>query len=401
VDGGGRWTQLKGGIPTIAVRDIAIQRRESDLVLATFGRGFYILDDYSPLRKLKTADLERAATLFPVAPAAMYIPATPLGLRDKSFQGEDFYSAPNPPFGAIFTYYLRDEIKTRKKQRQEKERPIAKRGGDVFYPSWDTLRAEDREEDPAVFLTVTDEEGRVVADQRPGERRLQRVAWTWLPANPVNLRPPGEENPFAEPPAGPLAAPGTYRVQLATRVDGVLTPVGTPVAFRCAPLGEPTLPVADRAATLEFQRKTARLQRAVLGAVEAGRESQTRLNHMKRALDDTPGGSSALMDSARAIERRLTGLMTTLNGDATLRRRHEPTPPSIVEDMANAVSGQWYQTHGPTATHRRCYENAASRFQGVLADLRALIEVDLTRLEREADAAGAPWTPGRLPEWKP
>jgi len=404
VNGGKRWTQLKGGIPAIAVRDIAVQRRENDLVLATFGRGFYILDDYSPLRKLETADLERAATLYPVAPAAMYIPATPLGLRDKSFQGEDFYTAPNPPFGAVFTYYLRDEIKTRKKRRQEKESPIAKRGGDVFYPSWDSLRTEDREEDPAVVLTVTDEEGHVVRRiGGPLSAGFQRVAWDlrYPAANPVSLRPPGEENPFAEPPAGPLAAPGTYQVQLATRIGGVLNPVGPPVAFPCTPLGEPALPVADRAITLEFQRKTARLQRAVLGAVEVAKEGQTRLSHLKRGLDDTPGANPALMDSARAIERRLTGLMTALSGDATVRRRNEPTPPSIVEDMSNAVSGQWYQTYGPTATHRRCYDNAASRFQIVLADLRALIDGDLARLEREADAAGAPWTPGRVPEWKP
>ena len=404
VDGGRRWTQLKGGIPTIAIRDIAIQRRENDLVLASFGRGFYILNDYAPLRRLKTADLERAATLFATPPAAMYIPATPLGLKDKSFQGEAFYTAANPPFGAIFTYYLRDEIKTRKKLRQAKESAIAKKGGDVFYPSWDSLRAEDREEEPAVILTVTDEEGHVVRRiTGPVTAGFHRVAWDFrYPAsNPVNLRPPGDDNPFADPPAGPLAAPGAYQVQLATRVDGVLKPAGAPIGFRCAPLGEATLPVADRAATLDFEKKTARLQRAALGAVEAGREAQTRLNHIKKALDDTPGADPALMDSARAMERRLSDLMTSLSGDATVRRRNEPAPPSIVEDVATAVSGQWYQTHGPTATHRACYENAALRFQGVLASMRTLIETDLGRLERQADAAGAPWTPGRVPEWRP
>jgi len=404
VDAGRRWTQLKGGIPTIAIKDIAIQRRENALVLASFGRGFYILDDYAPLRKLKTADLERAATLFPVPPAAMYIPATPLGLKDKSFQGEAFYTAANPPFGAIFTYYLRDEIKTKKKQRQAKEGAVAKKGGDVFYPSWDSLRAEDREEDPAVILTVTDEEGHVVRRiTGPVTAGFHRVAWDlrYPASNPVSLRPPSEDNPFADPPAGPLAAPGAYQVQLATRVDGMLKPLAAPVSFRCAPLGEATLPVADRAATLEFEQKTARLQRAVLGAVEAGREAQTRLSHIKKALDDTPGADPALMDSARAMERRLLGLMTSLNGDATVRRRNEPTPPSIVEDVGTAVAGQWTQTHGPTATHRACYENAASRFQDVLAGLRTLVETDLVRLEHQADAAGAPWTPGRVPEWRP
>jgi photosystem II stability/assembly factor-like uncharacterized protein len=404
VNGGKRWTQMKGGIPTIAVKDMVIQRRDNALVLATFGRGFYVLDDYSPLRKLKTSDLERVATLYPVPPASMYVPASPLGLRDKSFQGESFYVAPNPAFGATFTYYLRNEIKSRKKVRQEKEKAIAKKGGDVYYPSWDSLRAEDREEDPAVMLTVTDETGQVVRRITGATSAgFHRVAWDlrYPASNPVNLTAAGDDDPFNEPPSGPLAAPGTYKVQLATRIEGVLKPVGEPVAFKCAPLGEPTLPVADRAATLEFERKTASLQRAVLGAVSAGREGQSHLNLIKKGLDDTPGADPALMDSARALERRLNRLMTELNGDQTVRRRNEPTPPSISEDMSTAVFGQWYQTYGPTATHRRCYENAATRFAPVLADLRQLIEVDLVRLEHSADQAGTPWTPGRVPEWKP
>src|SRR5262249_20227671 len=164
--------------PTIAVKDMVIQRRDNALVLATFGRGFYVLDDYSPLRKLKTADLERVASVYPVPDARMYVPATPLGLRDKGFQGESFYVAPNPAFGATFTYYFRNEIKSRKKVRQDKEKAIAKKGGDVYYPSWDSLRAEDREEAPAVLLTVTDEAGQVVKRITGSTGAgFHRVAW--------------------------------------------------------------------------------------------------------------------------------------------------------------------------------------------------------------------------------
>jgi photosystem II stability/assembly factor-like uncharacterized protein len=53
IDGGQKWIQLRGGLPTIQVRDLAIQKRENDLVLGTFGRGIYILDNYTPLRLLK------------------------------------------------------------------------------------------------------------------------------------------------------------------------------------------------------------------------------------------------------------------------------------------------------------------------------------------------------------
>src|SRR5258706_10198398 len=99
-DGGGHWIQLKGGLPTIAVRDLAIQRRENDLVLATFGRGFYVLDDYAPLRNVSAAALEKEAALFPVKRAGIFIPESPYGLREKSFFGEAFYTAPNTPEGA-------------------------------------------------------------------------------------------------------------------------------------------------------------------------------------------------------------------------------------------------------------------------------------------------------------
>ena len=110
-DRGKRWIRLEGGIPTIAVRDLAIQDREDDLVVATFGRGFYVLDDLAPLRLATDAVLEGEATLFPVRKTWMFVPATPLGLRGKSFQGESFLTAENPPIGAVFTYHLPDGLK--------------------------------------------------------------------------------------------------------------------------------------------------------------------------------------------------------------------------------------------------------------------------------------------------
>ncbi|NIT54749.1 MAG: glycosyl hydrolase, partial [Aliifodinibius sp.] len=108
INGGKKWIQLKGGIPTISVRDLAIQERENDLVAGTFGRGFYVLDNYSLLRQITPQMLEQEATLFPVKKAWMYIESAPLGLKDKSFQGDSYFTAPNPPFGAVFTYYLEE-----------------------------------------------------------------------------------------------------------------------------------------------------------------------------------------------------------------------------------------------------------------------------------------------------
>jgi photosystem II stability/assembly factor-like uncharacterized protein len=124
VDGGSKWVQLEGGIPVIAVRDLEIQRRENDLVVSTFGRGFFIFDDYTALREVDESMLEESARLFPVKKTWMFMEEARLGIPGKAFQGDGYYSAPNPPFGAVFTYYLKDEIKTLEKARQTREKEL-------------------------------------------------------------------------------------------------------------------------------------------------------------------------------------------------------------------------------------------------------------------------------------
>ncbi len=401
-DGGKKWIELKGGMPPIAVHDIAVQAREDDLVLATFGRGFYVLDDLSPLRGITEDALKKDALLFPVRPALMYIPSSPIGGRGKGFLGDQLFVAPNPPFGAVFTYYLKDEIKTLKAKRQDAEKEINKKGGDVEFPSWDALRAEDREEEPAVVLTVTDEDGSVVRRLTgPVSSGFHRVAWDlrYPPADPAEAKPPSDEDEQA--PIGPLAAPGKYSVSIAKRVNGGVTPLAGPVAFTAVTLANTTIPAQDRPALLAQERRTARLQRAVLGAIRAADEAQTHINLLKKALLDTPSAAPRLQDDLRSIETRLKDLRLDLEGDPTRARRDEPVAPTIVDRVQRAVYGQWTTTSPPTDTHRREYDVAASEFAELLPKLRQLVTVDLKRVEDEAERSGAPWTPGRFPDWRP
>ncbi|MEM9015254.1 MAG: glycosyl hydrolase, partial [Pseudomonadota bacterium] len=179
-NGGQNWTQLKTNFPTIDVRDIEIQRRENDLVIGTFGRGIYILDDYSPLRTSADAVATAEATLFPVRDPWLYIEGDLWGTWGgaQAFNGDNFWYAENPPFGAVFTYTLRDGLKSLAKTRREAEIEIEKDGGDTPYPSWEELRAEDREDEPAIVFTVTDSNGAVVRRfTGPHSKGLHRVAW--------------------------------------------------------------------------------------------------------------------------------------------------------------------------------------------------------------------------------
>ncbi|HZN05220.1 MAG TPA: hypothetical protein VFB65_00475 [Pyrinomonadaceae bacterium] len=402
VDGGQKWIQLKGGLPTIAVRDLNIQKRENDLIVGTFGRGIYILDDYTPLRMVKPETLRQDATVFPMKNALMYIQSQPLGGRGKSFQGERYYTADNPPFGATVTWYLKEAIRTRKERRQESEREADRRGASVGWPTRDQLRAEEEEDAPAVVVTITDSGDRVVRRLTgPVGAGMQRITWDLrYPAANLSAPPPPDADPDFEPPSGPLVMPGTYKATVAKRVDGVLTPLGPAQSFEVVVEGQENMPATDRAALVEFQQKAVRLQRAVSGATQAANALRPRLTAIKRAISETPSLPHSLYDNAMALEKRTNEIIRALSGDAEARRRNMITPPSINDRVGYVVGAQRMSTARPTQTQANQYAAAARDFEGVLGQLRQLIEVDLTRLEKQLEAAGAPWTPGRIPEWR-
>jgi photosystem II stability/assembly factor-like uncharacterized protein len=402
-DGGGSWVQLKGGIPTIAVRDIKIQAREHDLVVGTFGRGIFILDDYTPLRVAKPADLDQPFVSFPVKPVQGYIPSVPYGMRGKGFYGESFYLAPNPPYGAVFTYYLKDGLSTLKAQRQRAERDAAAKGATAAYPTRDQFVAEAREEAPAVIATVKDADGHVVRHlAAPSSAGFHRIAWDlrFPPSTPTSLQPEPTDDPFYESPVGPMVVPGRYTVSFSTRVNGVVTPVGTPQAFDVTAMSRSSLPEGDRAETAAFNQKAARLQRAVMGAIAAASEAQKRIDHIKKALDNAPAADPALATDVRAIERRLKDLQVALSGDGVMARRNFPTPAALADRVSAIVSAQFVTTLPVTGNSRQSYEIAAADFTGVLEQLRQLVETDLRRVEQGMESGGAPWTPGRVPVWK-
>jgi photosystem II stability/assembly factor-like uncharacterized protein len=404
IDGGKKWIQLKGGLPINAVRDLVIQKRENDLVVATFGRGFYILDDYSPLRSIKPEALDKDFVAFPVKQAPMYIQNAPFGLTGKSFQGESHYLAPNPPFGAVFTYYLKEDLKSRKEQRIEVEKEVEKEGGNPPYPNWNDLKAEEREKEPVILVTVQDAEGNVVRrGTGPVSAGLHRVTWDlrYPSLAPASLADPDGDNPFDQAPQGPMAVPGKYTVTFAKRVEGKVTPLGEPQTFTAEPLGLASLPAEDRPAVLAFQEKTARLQRAVFGADKLVSETLERLNYIQRALLNTPKADQKMNDQVEALETRLQDIDEKLNGNSVIRGHNEADPPAITERVNQVVGGHWSSTSAPTQTHQENYRLAAQAFAPVLAELRRLVEVDLKNLENQLEAAGAPWTPGRVPVWQP
>ena len=403
-DGGRKWLRLNGGLPTIQVRDLAIQKRENDLVVGTFGRSFYVLDDYSLLRTLTDATLAKDFVLFPARPAPLYVPSSPLGLPDAvgpAFQGAGYYMADNPPYGAVFTYYMKSALKSRRETRQAAEKELAGKGADVFYPPWDSLKAEDREENPGIVVTISDASGRAIRRfNAPSAAGFNRVAWDLrLQApNPITGPPyvSDPDWPFGDPPAAPYVVPGTYRVSFAMRVNGVFTPIGETQSFQVVAIDSA---VARPMASLADQQRIADLSRSVLALDQVVRESLNRMTLFKRAIDETPTADQALQQRVRMMTDRLKDAQELLGGDPTLAIRNEPTPPSLLGRLRGAVGNNWGSTlEAPTPSQVAELDLVRSRFGAILAQVKQLIEVDIEALEQSAEQAGVPWTSGRFPK---
>ncbi|NNK99058.1 MAG: glycosyl hydrolase [Xanthomonadales bacterium] len=397
-NGGESWNELTS-LPTIAVRDLEIQRREGDLVVGTFGRGVYILDDYSPLRT--SGNELKQPTLFSVRNAWLYVPDSRRGWGGKGDFGVGRYTADNPPYGAVFAYYLPEDLQSIKDKRREAEKERAKKGEDNPYPSWDQLRREDREEAPSITLTVRDASGNVM--QRiaaPAGKGFHRVAWNMrYPApDPVNLKPETDLAPWMNPPQGPLALPGTYSVSMSKRVGGELVDIASPQPFTLKPLFEGGLVTADRQELLDFQMQSNDLYRAISGANKARSEIQGRIDHLMKALLDTPASSEQQAQTLRALNARMQDLKVKFSGDSTISSRAEKVPMSLTSRINSIVGGHWDSQSAPTGNYRASYEIAEQQFSEALVELKA-IAADLAEFEAAVQAEGAPWTPGRIPDW--
>ena len=391
VDGGKKWLELGGDVPTISFRDLAIQRRENDLVGATFGRGFYILDDYTPLRHISAEALESEAILFPTRAAHWYQEGNKLGDRGRGDQGAGHYMAENPPFGAVFTYYLADGLKSRKDVRQEKEKPLIEEGADTPFEGWAAAEAERRESEPSVFIVIKDMNGDIVR-RVSGEAKkgFHRIAWDLRYA--YNDAVPAEES-FFGPLRGYLAAPGTYSATLMQRIDGKASQMTKPIEFDVVQMREGVLVGSTPDEAAAYWKEVAALERSVNGAAQAITNTFERIAHLETALELTMT-DGALDSELHGLKTELYDIESALNGNQAKAEVGEVGPHTIRNRLMVAGFGSAFSTYGPTPTHRRSFEIAQEEFANVRTRLNSLTSTSLPAFERKLQAAGAPWTPG-------
>ena len=346
-DFGQRWKKLSNGLPTISVRDIAIQSRENDLVLGTFGRGFYVLDDYSLLRNIDNKQ-KLVPKIFPI----------PESLKTK---------------------------------RQKRESKLIKDKKDVSYPTYNEFYEETNEIMPQLVFTIKDKNGLVVKKiYRPLSKGVSRFEW--------NLRyevntPVGRSSSQVS--RGTLVNPGKYSVKMSLLDKGSISEIVPEVYFNVVALDNTVMPAKNREEKVNFQRKVAVLQGEIGEYSNKLSEMKNKMPYILNAIKKTEKSADFLLNNYNSINKSIKEIEKLFFGDSVkgkLDIQSVPTPSTRIGLIG------YYQrnsTADPTITHQKSFEIAKEEFmpiKSMIEDLKVMVE----KLEETLKENKAPYTPGRL-----
>jgi hypothetical protein len=401
-DGGASWTEFNKGLPTISVRDIAIHERENDLVIATFGRGFYVIDDYTPLRNYKKEIIGKPGYIFPVRDAKMFE-------QNSEFdnQGSMYYVAKNPPYGATVTYYVDTVPKTDKDIRKENEKKLFEKGEFIPQPTALELSLEEREIKPYLIFTITDEDGTVIRKlYKSASKGVGRITWNFTYAGYQPVRAVEKFNPVSEGDSrsrygggGILVMPGKYFISMAMYAKGEVKELAGPEPFVCKPLDIVTIPVTDAAAKEKWLKEMAALSKTAYGAISYAAELEGKINTIMQTIHQTPEAPTTLMKEAAALSDEMSEINYLIRG-ISVGASTEETPPSPVSLSArlSAMSRSLYGNSGDiSGIADQQFRILQKEFPVLLGRIqKAGAAVDA--LNAKLDEIRAPWTSGRVPK---
>jgi photosystem II stability/assembly factor-like uncharacterized protein len=397
LDGGEKWIQLKAGLPKVKVPDLVIQEREKDLVLATFGRGFYVLDDYSPIRDASKELFEKEAHIFPIKDALMYIVN-----GGKYGQGATYFKAPNPDFGAVFTYYVKDVPKTLKAERKKKESELFKDGKPIPQPTYAELKAEKDEIPPYFIFSIKDENGEEVKKiTKKASKGMKRVVWdlTYDSFNPITA-PNDKFDAGKKPTSTLLALPGKYTVSLSMVYRGEIKELVGPTEFTAKALNNTTLPADNRAEQVAFHREALSLAKKVVAARRQAQVIMENLVDVKQTVNNTPGADFTLMTKVKNLVADVDNIIFKFYGQPA-KASLEEIPPAIVPlnwRVNHMLYPNWEATSNITKNQKVAYEVLSEELPSIVSELKRIEDVELKSINDALNKIDAPWTPGRLPE---
>lgn len=384
VDGGEKWLELNGGMPTISTRDVKIQRRENDLVAGTFGRGIYILDDYAPLRQLSNKAMEKEALLFaPSRPVKWFT----LDSNHTVSDGDDSFVANNPAHGATLTYFLKDSLLTAKEKRQEAEKKMVKDKKYPKYPAWESIEKENQEAKPAVYLEIKEASGnfvnRVAGKAKKG---LHRVTWD-MTYGKTSAVVDGEL-------AGSslVAPPGKYNATLYKRVGSTVTQLAAPVDFELQAIYQSAITTNSSNEVLDYGKEVVDAQKRYSAAREVIEGVEKTMEALRVAIDGTPNNIAVLEKQFADIQTELNGINVEIYGLKS-RERKGAKPANISSRLSYAMSAGW-SNYGPTKQHKEQLSYALEGLNAVTKRIKVLEQDSIPALQEAIINADGPWTKG-------
>ncbi|BFT29563.1 hypothetical protein D210916BOD24_07390 [Alteromonas sp. D210916BOD_24] len=385
VDGGKKWVELEGGMPTISTRDVKIQRRENDLVAGTFGRGIYILDDYAPLRQLTEKSMQQDALLFaPSRPVKWFM----LDDNHTDSDGDDRFVAENPEHGATLTYYIKDSLQTAQEKRQDAEKKLIEdKKKYPKYPSWEEVEAELEAPKPAVYLEISDSEGNVINRLAGSTKKgLHRVTWNMRHALTTPLTDKDSDND------GLMALPGTYSANLYKREGNSVEQLAEPVSFVLESIYESAIAGPSKAQAFAFSRAIEYAQKRAISSTTVLKQLNETMALLRVAIDRTPSDLTALEATYASIEKEINDINNTLYGLES-RNRKGAKPANVMSRLSYATSALW-SSYGPTQQHKDQLQFANEGLDQISVRIKGLQQNAIPALQQSVVNEGGPWTMG-------
>jgi photosystem II stability/assembly factor-like uncharacterized protein len=388
-NGGKNWIKLSAGLPTICVKEIEIQRRENDLALGTFGRGFYILDDYSALREINDEMIKQEAKLFPIKDSWMYIEDRSFGRRSL---GETFWRGENHPYGAVFTFFIKDNYETLKSKRQKEAKELEKKGQSVKYPSFAELKLEDDELKPSLIFIIKDDKGNTVRKLTSSYKKgLQRIVWDLRYPDTAPLSSKSDINKSG----GFPIMPGKYTVSIYKEHYGELTKISDEVSFNAKVLDNKTMPATNSAELMAFHIRAFEVRKNLDGANNYIKSVNNKLKVLENGVLFSNEANNELLAQINKINIKLDKANILVNGDASKSSRNANQTPSMSDRLGNMLYSFWYSSSDPTETNKKGLDLLEKQYTSLKAQLIS-IESDIESIEQALTNANSPWLPDEL-----
>jgi len=377
-DGGASWSKFTAGVPTVSVMDMAIQKRENDLVLGTHGRSIFVLDDYSALRGLDNEGLKQRLQILSTTPGQQYVArATP----STRFTGSGEFRAPNEPYGVIMTYVASGEDLPHPNEEKENTRKQALRA----KAAGEKENGDEEGKPPRVQVTVSDASGAVIRRfTSPVQQGINRLSWD-LSSDGVRPMPgPKPPEPDADLPAGAEVPPGNYRISLSLGEGAQQVVSAVDVSVLADPRTE--FSQADRESNYRSLLALQGLQETAVTAVERIVSVRKDIDTLK-ALMAQQQDVSPLQEQANELQKQLDEL------ELRFRVLPETRGYSYDEDKVSSRIGMAQSYIGSsldaaTPASQAYVELAQNSLDSALAELNAFLGGPLQQFREAVNEAG-------------